>query len=116
MIISLKTYLTDNDIYTADNIKVKIKNSARRYIALSPMKASELELNRYLIKTMSKSLKGACLDILYNSNISIDENKEIIITFKTKEIDQLAELITFGTGRVPGSKILMKAFRVLENK
>lgn len=113
MRFSLNTYLTDYNNFTYDQIKSKIIYEARRYIIWAPMKASELTLNKYLVKEMGKSLKSICLSIIYNCNITVNKEKELTITFKTKEINRLAELVTFGTGKIPGCKILVTAFNVL---
>lgn len=117
MRFSIKTNLTDK--FSEELIKSKIKYEARKYIILAPKKASEIALDKYIVKNYRCSLERACLNIIYNCNISIGKENEVIVTFIDPELDKLATLITFGTGKITGCDLLVKAFTILntsENK
>ena len=94
-----------------DITKLQWKYYARKNIILYAMKSNEILLNRYLLKTYNISLKYACLVLLIESKQSFDQEKNMYIYWIDKKYEKLARLITFGTGKVPGSKILQKAFK-----
>ncbi len=50
-----------------------------------------------------------CVLLFINSTVHVNEN-EVIITFKDKKFDDIATIITYGTGKVPGSDILAWSF------
>lgn len=88
-----------------------LKNNARRFILFYRFGANEVKLNNYLIEKYKMPLIQACLVILQKSTISTNlVDDELIITFKDKDIDKLATLITYGNGALQGSKILRYAF------
>lgn len=114
MRFSLNTDLATK--YSIDLVKSKIMSEARRYILLAPKRADEIALNNYIMEHYKKPLEKACLDIIYNCVISVIKDTRITITLKDKELEKLAELITFGTGKIKGSQLLVKAFKILETK
>ena len=83
---------------------------ARRYIILKKLGADEERLNRYLLSKYNKTLKQLCMRLIFSAQISKNFDQELIIIFQTKEDENLAKLITFGTGHIMGSQLLKTAF------
>jgi hypothetical protein len=48
--------------------------------------------------------------VVAKSRIQKNRNNELIVTFPSKEIDRMAAIITYGTGKIPGCTILQEAF------
>lgn len=100
------------------HINNKYNNAAVTYLTFfdAPIKinryrtgVAELALDKLLRKKYKLSLKQMCL-ILYTNCTVHEQNSEFIISFKTKEFDDIATLITYGNGKVQGSNILKYAF------
>lgn len=98
MIFTIKS---DNPALT----KLYIKLDAPFYLIKYPKKVNEQLLDKYLRENYKKQLIPVCLQIINSMKFSINK-KELIITIPNKELSELANLITFGTGKIPGSKIL----------
>lgn len=88
----------------------QIQFFARRALRYYPIRSNEILLNKYLIEHYKLTLKMVCLKIILKSCYSKSKDK-IIITIFDKKLDDLAHLITFGNGRVQGSKILQTILR-----
>ena len=88
----------------------QIQFFARRALRYYPMMANEIMLNKYLFEHYNLTLKAACLQIIIKSCYSKSKDK-IIITMVDKKLDDIAHLITFGNGRIQGSKILQTILR-----
>ena len=88
-----------------------VKYYAKRFIYLARLGSTETLLNNYLIKTYKVPLLTACILVINKARYSFNDNEEMIITFPEKNIDNLASIITFGTGgKIQGSNILKLAF------
>lgn len=87
----------------------RAKMFARRYVVLYTQHANERALNDYLIEKYSEALIPLCLKIIAKAKFCLNNEKELIITIPDKRLDKLASIITYGTGKVPGSAILRKA-------
>ena len=74
------------------------------------MGANETALNEYLFERYNITLKAACLQIIVKSCYSKSKDK-IVITMLDKKWDDIARLITFGNGRLQGSRILQTILR-----
>lgn len=86
-------------------IKSKFKYNALRRLRAFPMNVTEKLLDEYLRSEYQITLKYACHLIILNC--SVEENKDdLIITLTNKNLDKLARAITYGTGRLSGSRIL----------
>ena len=92
-------------------VATKIQINARRRIFLFPMRASEVQLDKYIRQKFKTSLKLLCLQLALKANYNTNTKDEVIVTFVDKKFDDLASLITYGTGKIPGSKILKFALR-----
>lgn len=93
-----------------DLIKARLYKNARRTVLLYKTSATEENLNNYLVKHYGTNLKLACLSIINSALYSTDTNNTIVVTFRTKYLDDLASLITYGNESVQGSNILKDAF------
>lgn len=87
-------------------VKLKTLVRARSLISLYPMRGTEVILNNYLIENHKLTLKNACLLLLANLQISEGEENELIMFFKDKKYDELAQIITYGIDNISGSQIL----------
>lgn len=95
---------------SAERAKVKARFIARKSIIMYDLKADELVLNKYIQEKYNTDLKNMCLKLLKEASYiaSVDE---LIIKFKDTEADKLARFITYGNGKIKGSKILRDIFR-----
>ena len=71
--------------------------------------ASELALDNYLKQQYRASLKDLCIKLLLSLTFHKDNENNLILLFKNPKHDKLAQLITYGNGAIPGSKILQIA-------
>lgn len=76
-----------------------------------PLKASDLALDRYIQQQYKTTLKNMCVKLLLNITFYKSNNDNLILMFKNKKYDALAQLITYGNGAIPGSKILQVALQ-----
>ena len=74
-----------------------------------PMHASEIPLDQFIQQQYKVSLKNMCINLLLNTSFYEDANKDLILLFKDPKNDKIAQLITYGNGAIPGSKILQLA-------
>ena len=79
-------------------------------IANYPFGASEILLDQYLQQQYNISLKDMCIKLLLNLTFYKDETNGLVLIFKDQQYDQIARLITYGNGAIPGSQILKTAF------
>ena len=96
-------------IYAAQSEKFKARLDARRAILTFPQRAAEYKLNKYLMENYKLNLVQMCLKILANSKFSYTQDKELVITIIDKDLDIIAQLITYGNRELMGSKILRVA-------
>lgn len=89
-----------------DLIVHRAKRKARLQLALHNFGPSELLLSRHLQENYNITLRTACLNILNNTCYSLNFKQEIIVTIPDPKLNNLAKIITYGTGKVPGSHIL----------
>lgn len=93
-----------------DVAKYKTRRTANTVLLCYPFGVSELLLNRYLSENYNMSLRTACKKLITCAKVSLNFKNEIIITFPDPVLNNIAKIITFGTGRVPGSNILRTIF------
>lgn len=79
-------------------------------IATYKIKPAQKQLNDYLWKKFGVTLKAACALVVANCKIQKNKSNELIVTFPSKRIDNLAALITYGDGKIQGCSILKEAF------
>ncbi len=76
-----------------------------------PLHASDIIMDNYLQQQYNMSLKNMCINLLLNMTFYSDKENNLILLFKDKTLDTIAQLITYGNGAIPGSKILQVAFK-----
>jgi len=84
----------------------RAKKKARLQLILHSFGPSELLLSRYLQENYGISLRQACLDILQNTSYNLNMKQEIIVKIPDPTLNTIAKIITYGTGRIAGSRIL----------
>lgn len=87
-----------------------VLHGARLTIATYRIKPAQKQLNDYLWKNFGLTLKAACAVVVANCKVQKNKSNELIITFPSKRIDNLAALITYGDGKMQGCSILKEAF------
>ena len=85
--------------------KPKFKVNAFHRLKVFPLNTAEKLLDKYLQENYQITLKQACYLIILHCTIEEQED-ELVITLTSKKLDKLARLITYGTGRLSGSRIL----------
>lgn len=93
-------------------MKPKLKLTAFHRLNAFPINTTEKLLDLYLRENHQVTLKYACYLIILNCTVE-EQQDELVITIKDKKLDKLARLITYGTGRLSGSRILSFLFNKL---
>ena len=76
-----------------------------------PLHASDLLLDKFIQQQYKTSLKDLCIKLLLNLTFYKDNDANLIMMFKDPKFDNLASLVTYGNGVIPGSRILQIALR-----
>lgn len=105
--------IKNNTKVSSDKLKGTIIKEARKRILFYPLGVNEKQLNKYLEEKYAMGLRQACGYLVLNINFTTDSLNNIILNFITENQNKLAMLITYGTGTIPGSKILQFAFNQL---
>ncbi len=92
--------------------KPKFKFNAFKRLRAFPVYTTEKLLDQYITKTYNMTLKYACYLIILNCQVEESEDS-LVITLPNKELDKLARVITYGTGKISGSRILSFIFNKL---
>ncbi len=74
-----------------------------------PIKATERAIDTYINQQYRMSLKDLCVKLLLSLSFYADTEGNLVLLFKNPKHDKLAQLITYGNGAIPGSKILQIA-------
>lgn len=94
-------------------IKDSLKLNAFKRLNYFPMQVTEKLLDKYLKENYQMTLKYTCYLIILNCRV--DESKEeIVVSMLDKKLDRLARIITFGTGKLLGSRIIPFIFGKLK--
>lgn len=101
--IKNKTYLSENQLRndTLLNAYFLIENYA--------LHASELILDNYIKQQYDTTLKDMCIKLLLSLTFHKDSEGNLVLLFKDLKHDKIAQLITYGNGAIPGSRILQIA-------
>lgn len=75
-----------------------------------PMRATENAIEKLVWDSYKLTLKEACLKIIHSCLITSNEGS-VTISLTDKKLDKLYRLITFGTGKIQGSNILLTALK-----
>lgn len=93
-----------------DRYNFWVIRGAQTTIAAYKISPAQKQLSDYLWEKFGMTLKAACTMIVANCKIQKNKSNELIITFPSKKIDDLAALITYGDGKIQGCSILKEAF------
>ena len=93
-------------LYASQAEKYRARLFARRSILIFPQRSPEYQLNKYLLDTYKLNLVQMCLKILAHTKFYYNSDKELVVTIVNKELDEIAQLITYGNREIMGSKIL----------
>lgn len=74
-----------------------------------PLHASELVLEQFIQQQYKTSLKDMCVKLLLSLTFYKDKDGNLTLLFKDPTYDKIAQLITYGNGAIPGSRILQIA-------
>jgi hypothetical protein len=96
----------------ADLAIYRTKRQARLNLTLYPMGVTETLLSRFLQENYNITLKSACLAILQNARYNLNIDQDLIITIPDPELNAIAKLITYGNGKLLGSHILKKMWKI----
>lgn len=103
--------LPNNKYLSPRQFKTSTLMSAYYIINKYPLKASDKTLNDYLQINYKASLKSLCIKLLLNISFLKDDEGNFVLLFKDPALDKLAQLITYGNGAIPGSRILQIALK-----
>ena len=104
-VIKSTTALSDLEIYRA-------KRQARKALALYPYGTTEALLNNFLQYKYQISLYSACRKILQALTFYLNHQGEIICRITDKKLNEIARIITYGNGKIPGSQILRRILSI----
>ena len=92
-----------------------IKYDAKMFVIFCEFSTNEILLDNYLKAEYNMTLREACAQIITSGTIQRDvEKKNLRFICNDKYYDKLATLITYGNGKLQGSKILRQAFGDIE--
>lgn len=74
-----------------------------------PLHASEKILDNFIQQQYDTTLKDLCVKLLLSLTFYEDNSGNLVLLFKDSRYDKMAQLITYGNGAIPGSKILKTA-------
>ena len=101
--------IKNNKYQSAEQLRTTTLMQAYYIIQKYPMHAQEIALDNYLQLQYKASLKNLCIKLLLSLTFYEDDSGNFNLLFKDKDDDDLASLITYGNGAIPGSQILKTA-------
>lgn len=93
----------------SEQLKTDVFLNAYFIIKNYPLRASEKLLDQYIQQHYNTNLKNLCIKIILNLTFHKDDLGKLTLVFRDLTYDQLARLITYGNGTIPGSRILQIA-------
>ena len=96
----------------ADLAIYRAKQQAQIKLTLFRTGITETLISRYLQENYNMTLKTACKAILQNARYNLNLDMDLIITIPDPELNKIAKLITYGTGKLAGSRILREMWRI----
>ena len=94
-----------------EQLKTDTLLSAYFIIQNYPLRASDLPMERYILQQHKATLKNMCIELLLNLTFHKNDTGDLVLLFRDKRYDDIASLITYGNGAIPGSKILQLALK-----
>lgn len=105
MLFSIK----NNSYQSIDQLRTNTLLNAYFIIQNYPLRASDIPMDNYIQQQYDVSLKDMCVKLLLSLTFYKDNSGNLVLLFKNKKYDNIARLITYGNGAIPGSKILQLA-------
>lgn len=101
MFFKIKSTSPDTDL-----VIYRSRRQARLKLTLHRFGPSELLLSRYLQEQYGITLRAACIQIIQGAQFHVNFERDIIVTIPDKQLNDIAKIITYGTGIITGSRIL----------
>jgi hypothetical protein len=99
-------FTINNNYRSIEQLRTSTLLDAYYIIKNYPMGASDLVLDQYIQQQYNTSLKNICINLLLNLTFHKDAEGNLVLLFKDLKHDKIAQLVTYGNGAIPGSKIL----------
>ena len=105
-------FIVKNNKYLSSR-QLKANTLMRAYFVVSnfPLKASDKILDDHLKAKYNTNLKNLCVKLLLNISFLKNNEGDYVMLFRDPSLDRLAQLITYGNGAIPGSRILQIALK-----
>ena len=105
-------FIVKNNKYLSPR-QLKTSTLMKAYYVVSnfPLKASDKILDDHLQAKYNAGLKNLCVKLLLNIKFFKNDEGDFVLLFQDPELDKLAQLITYGNGAIPGSRILQIALK-----
>lgn len=87
----------------------RFKLNAWQRINYFPVNTTEKLLDKYLQEHYQITFKYACYLLVLHCKTEVQKD-ELTVTIADKKLDKLARIITYGTGKLSGSRILSFIF------
>lgn len=105
--------ITNKKYLSESQLKTNTLLNAYYIIKNYPIRASETALDNFIQAQYKTSLKDMCVKLLLELTHYKDDEGNLILMFKNQKYDAIAQLITYGNGAIPGSRILQIAIHDL---
>jgi hypothetical protein len=92
-----------------EQLRTNMMLNAYFIIQKYPLKTQDQLMDKYLQRQYKVSLKNLCVKLLLDLTFYADDSGNLVLLFKNPASDKLAQLITYGNGAIPGSRILQAA-------
>ena len=96
---------------SAEQLRTNTMLNAYFIIEKYPLRASDTIIDQYIQQQYKMSLKNLCIKLLLDLTFYKDDAGNLVLLFKNPKSDALAQLITYGNGAIPGSRILQVALK-----
>ena len=101
--------IKNNHCMSTEQLRTSTLLDAYYIISNYPMRAADLRLEQYIQQQYGTSLKNMCVKLLLSLTFHKDNEGNILLLFKDRKYDKIAQIITYGNGAIPGSRILQIA-------
>lgn len=104
-------FIIKNNMHVSlDQLRNIVLVDAYNIIKDYPMYATDMLMDNYIKQQYGVSLRDMCIKLLLNLTFHKDGTENLVLMFRDKKYDAIANLISYGNGAIPGSKILKTAF------
>ena len=103
--------ITNSRRQSAEALRTNTLLNAYFIIKSYPLHASDFALDQFIKQQHNTTLKDLCIKLLLSISFCSNKDGDLILLFKDPKYDKLASLVTYGTGAIPGSRILQIALK-----